>query len=702
MAIITQTMQDGIAVLTFDDPAAAVNTLSYDALTELESRLDDLAAAPPRGVVIASAKAAFIAGANLRQVQQMQTPADARRVIDWVHRIQRRIETMPVPVVAAVNGVAMGGGLELALACHGRVATPDARLGLPELDLGLMPGAGGTQRLPRLIGLGPALEVILGGRVLTAAEAQAMGLIAALAPPDRLVAEAAALAARIAPAQPWDAAGWTAAPPAGSPEAAALLAAAAVRADKRRGDADIAEAEILAVIREGYALPLQAALAREAEGFARLAASATAKNRIRTGFLGPQVLRAMGSRPADVPPCAFRRIAVAGGGLMGGGIAFTAAQNGIGVAVIEADAAGAERTRAALARTADRLVRRGKMDADKAAAILGRITVHDTMPDLPDVQAAIEAVPEVPAIKAGVLARLAAALPEGALIASNTSTMAIGGLAAHVPQPGRFIGMHFFSPVEVMPLLEIISGPGTAPAALAGALDLAKALRKLPITVQDGPGFYTSRIVGSYTGEALTLLAEGVAPGAIDAAALAFGMPIGPLAMADTVGLPLLRDIYGALAAGGSPVVARGCRAQEALAALVGAGRRGRPQGGIFDYPENGAPQGWAGLPGLFPADGPAPDAAAIKRRLFHIQALESIRAMEDGIITDPTQIDVASTLGWAFPKSWGGVLSYVDTLGAARFAAESEVLAAAHGPRFAPPALLRRMAAEGGRFHPV
>lgn len=702
MTLIKKDMRDGIVVLTFDDPNARVNTLSYDALTELEAHLRAIAADPAglRGVVIASAKPTFLAGANLREVQSMRDGDDARRVIGWVGAIQNQIESCPVPVVAALNGVAMGGGFELALACHGRVGTPDTRLGLPELDVGLMPAAGGTQRLPRMIGLAPAIEIILGGKVLSASEARDLGILSDILPADALIDGACALAAQLQPVQPWDAPDWQPNPAPGSDAAEALFAAVAARAAKRQGDADIAEAEIIAVMRDGWALPLPAALERERDGFARLGPSTTAKNRIRTGFLGPQELRAMKARPAAVPPTTFTHIAVIGGGLMGSGIAWTAAQNGAQVDVIEADEAGAERTRAAIARIGERLVKRGRLHETEAATILARTTVHVEWPDLSTCQAAVEAVPEVDAIKAAVLERLSAALPLDALIASNTSTMAITGLAAYVDRPEMFIGMHFFSPVEVMPLLEIISGAKTSDKALAMALDLAKLMRKLPITVNDGPGFYTSRIVGAYTGEALTLLAEGVDPAAVDAAARAFGMPIGPLALADTVSITLLRDIYGALEAGGSPVVERGCLAREALAALFDAGRIGRPSGGIYDYPEGAAPVSWPGLADLFPAKGPAPDQATLKRRMFHVQALEAMRAIEDGIISDYTQIDVASTLGWAFPKSWGGVLSYVDTIGAAQFLAEAEDLAARYGERFSPPQLLRDMAARGGRFH--
>lgn len=706
MSIIREEIRDGVVVLTFDDRDAKVNTLNQQTLGDLAARLKAIHADPGKwqGVVLASSKPGFVAGANLREVQTMRSPDDARQQLDLVGEVGRLIETCPVTVVAAVNGTAVGGGFELALACHGRVGTPAVRLGLPELDLGLMPGAGGTQRLPRLIGLAPAIEVVLNGRMLSAGEARDLGILAEIVDPEHLVDAAAALARRLAPRQPWDAPGWQADPPPGSDAAGALFDAAEARARKRMGEGDIAEAEIIAVMREGWALPLPEALKREVDGFAKLGASATAKNRIRTGFFGPLALRAMKSRPAGFAPTTFTRIAVIGGGLMGSGIAWVAAQNGVSVAIVEADAAGAARTEKALDRIGARLVKRGgEAAAGKVAQARACITVHAEWPDLSDCQAAIEAVSEVVEVKATIFARLVEAMPADALIASNTSTMAITGLAGHVARPERFIGMHFFSPVERMQLLEIIIGRETSDRALAMAMDLARAMRKLPIVVKDGPGFFTSRIVSTYTGEALTLLAEGVDPVAIDRAALAFGMPIGPLAMVDTVGIGLLRDIYRALAAAGSPVIEGGSRGLEALEALYDAGRRARPDSGIFAYGDDGRASGaWDGLAGLFPATGPAPDAATIKRRLFHVQALESMRALEDGIISDVTEVDVASTLGWAFPKSMGGVLSYVDTVGPARFLAEAEVLAAEHGTRFAPPQMLRDMVAQGRRFHEV
>lgn len=704
MPIISLTERDGIAVMSLDDPSTKVNTLSREVLGAMASQLRAIhdEADKWQGVVLASAKAGFIVGADLQEVLAMASGDEARAQLDLVATVQGLLETCPVPVVAAINGIAVGGGFEVSLACHGRVGTHDTRLGLPELGLGLMPGAGGTQRLPRLIGLEQALPVVLDGRMLSAAEALDLGLLADVVSQEELLDAAVALARRLEPRQPWDEPGWRADPPAGSEAAKALFDTAEARARKRMRDGDIAEAEIIETMREGWEMPLAEALQREITGFTRLGASATAKNRIRTGFFGPLALRAAKSRPATVPPTTFERIAIVGGGLMGSGIAWVAAQNGIAVTVIEADAAGVARTEKAIDRIGERLVKReGAAATEKVGQIRARISVRDDWPDLSGYQAAVEAVSEVTEVKATILRKLAEALPGDALIASNTSTMAITGLARYVTNPDRFIGMHFFSPVERMKLLEIISGDATSERALAIALDLGLAMRKLPVAVKDGPGFFTSRIVSTYTGEALTLLAEGVDPVLIDEAALSFGMPMGPMAMIDAVGVGLLRDIFTALAEGGSAVVAGGSRSREALAALFDAGRRARPEGGVFSYDDQGKPiGGWEGLARLFPATAPAPDMATIKRRLFHVQAIESMRAIEDGIITDVTEIDVASTLGWGFPVSMGGVLSYVDTVGPERFLAEARDLAESYGERFTPPRMLRDMVERGERFH--
>jgi len=703
MTIISRDDRDGIAVLIWDQPGSPVNAANRDAVADfiaaVRAALDDKAVS---GIVLASAKAGFVAGGDLRELLQVTEPDQARALIAGMLQIKRAIETGGKPVVAAVNGATMGGGLEIALACHARVADTTALLGLPEVNLGLMPGAGGTQRLPRLIGLDAALPMLTEGKPIPAARALDLGLVSAVVERAALVETAVALARTIEPVQPWDADAAQGARVLSEAELT-LLAAADKKAARRAGAFDVAEIRILDTLRKGLTLPFDAAMALETETFVNLAVTPAAKNRIRTMFFAINDAKAIRSRPAGEPPYALTSIAVVGGGTMGGGIAFTAAMAGLEVVLIEVNEAALERGMTAIRATGDRQVKAGRMSAEKRDAILARIRPQVGYDRLGDVDAAIEAVIEVETVKADVLGKLSAAMRPGAPIGSNTSTLPITRLATYCARPEDFLGTHFFGPVERMPLVEVIRGQSTTDATLARMLDLLKRMRKTPVTVNDGLGFYTSRVVASYTGEALTMLAEGVPPQLIDKAAMEFGMVIGPCAMADMTGLELLIDILTSAYSDAERTSIQGHRSLEALKKLVAAGRTGRRSGsGIYDYDDTGRAQPWPGFADLFPAETAVPSQAVVTQRLMHPQALESARALEEGIVASATDADVASVLGWMFPKGSGGVLSYVDTLGAARFVAECEALEAANGARFSVPASLKAMAATGARFHAI
>ncbi|MCA0205431.1 MAG: enoyl-CoA hydratase/isomerase family protein [Proteobacteria bacterium] len=695
MPIVARNDRDGIAVLTWDQPGAPVNTKTRAAQEELAQQLEAaLADDSVVGIVLASGKRGFVAGGDLRDLQRVTDPAEATALVKGVRAVMRRMEKGGKPVVAAINGAAMGGGVELALACHARVAASDALLGLPEVTLGLMPGAGGTQRLPRLIGVGPALDLLTGGKPVDAVAALEMGLVDRVVPRDDLLDAAIALARATRPVQPWDRVG-------AKPQAAdaALFAKARAQCARRSGIADIAEAAILDVIETGFAQPFEAALETERRAFAGLVVSPTAKNRIRLHFALNDA-RAIKGRPQGEPLYHLRSVAVVGGGTMGGGIAFTAAAAGLAVTLIEVGDEALARGLAAIAKTGERQVKAGRMTPADRDAVLARIKGQRGYAGLAEVDAGIEAVVEVEAVKAAVLQQLSAAIRPGGPVASNTSTLPITTLAGYCADPEAFIGAHFFGPVERMPLVEVICGAQTSQATLARMLDLLKLLRKTPIVVQDGLGFYTSRVVASYTGEAMTLLGEGVSAGQIDRVATEFGMVIGPCAMNDMTGLPLLIDIFSSVRSDDTRVSNRGNRAVEVLQALVEAGRTGRRDGaGIYDYAE-GKLVSWGGLAALFPRQGTAMPDAEIRKRLMHAQALETVRAMEEGILANATDADVGSVLGWMFPRGFGGVLSYVDTIGARRFVAECDALAAAYGGRFEAPQSLRDMAARDGRFH--
>lgn len=695
MPIVARTNCDGIALLTWDQPGSPVNTKTMAAQIELAQRLEAaLADDTVVGIVLASGKPGFVAGGDLRELQRVSDPAEATALVDAVRSVMRRMETGGKPVVAAINGAAMGGGVELAMACHARVAATDAVLGLPEVTLGLMPGAGGTQRLPRLIGIGPALNLLTGGKPVSADEALALGLVDKVVALDGLLDAAVALARESRPVQPWD-----------QPDVArqtvdpTLFATARAECARRSGLADIAEAAILDVVEAGIAQPFDAALGIERQAFAGLVVSSTAKNRIRLHFALNDA-KAIKSRPAGVPPSSLRSVAVVGGGTMGAGIAFTAAASGLDVTLIEVSDAALARGLAAIAKTGDRQVKAGRLTSEARNAVLARVRGQTGYAGLTEVDAGIEAVVEVETVKATVLQSLSAAIRPGGPVASNTSTLPITRLAGYCADPEVFIGAHFFGPVERMPLVEVICGARTSQATLARTLDLLKLLKKTPIVVQDGLGFYTSRVVASYTGEAMTLLGEGIRADQIDRVATEFGMVIGPCAMNDMTGLPLLIDIFSSVRSDETRVSNRGNRAVEVLQALVGAGRTGRRDGaGIYDYAE-GKPAPWEGLASLFPRPGARLPDAEVRKRLMHAQALETVRAMEEGIVAKPTDADVGSVLGWMFPRGFGGVLSYVDTIGARRFVAECDALVATYGGRFKAPRLLRDMAARDGRFH--
>lgn len=703
MTIVSREDRDGIAVLTWDQPGAVVNSANKQALTEfisvMSGALDDPAVS---GIVIASGKKGFIAGGDLRELQATKSIDAVVALIADALAMKRRMETGGKPIVAAVNGATMGGGLEFALACHARVADTTAVMGLPEVGLGLMPGAGGTQRLPRLIGLAAALPLLTDGKPVRAARALEMGLVSQVVERAGLVDAAVALARVTAPVQPWDVDAAQGARVL-SDEDEALLEAAEKTCARRSGEMDVAEAVILKTVRAGLRAPFDAAMQIETAAFCQLPISKQAKNRIRTMFFAMNDANAIRCRPADVPHYNVRSVAVVGGGTMGGGIAFMLAQSGVDVILIEVSPEALDRGMAAIGATGDRQVKAGRMSAETRDAILARIRPQVGYDGLGGVDAAIEAVVEIEAVKSDVFAKLSAAMRPGVPIASNTSTLPITGLAAHCVEPRDFIGLHFFGPVERMPLVEVIRGRKTTDTTLARALDLLKVMRKTPVVVNDGLGFFTSRVVATYTGEALTMLAEGIDPTLIDRAATEFGMVIGPCTMADMTGLDVLINILKSAYSDAARISIQGSRAMEALQKLVDAGRTGRRGGaGIYDYDPNGRAQFWAGRAALFPAEAPVPDIRTVKQRLMHGQALETIRAMEEGIVTRASDADVGSVIGWMFPKGYGGVLSYVDTLGAARFVQDCDALKAAHGVRFDAPRTLREMAASGATFHAV
>lgn len=697
--IARETLEGGIARLMIETDGP-VNTLSRAFNDEFAAAVEAVVADEAvAGVVITSTKDDFAAGGDLDELRAARTPEEVAGIVDPFSAALRRLETCGKPVVAALNGMALGGGYELALGCHRRIAAdrPEAQFGLPEAGLGLMPGAGGTQRLPRLIGLEKAADLILAGKTLGARDAFEAGLVEELVPAGELQDRAVAWAREAGETrQPWDERGFVA--PGLDPNSQRgrmWFVGAWAKMRKRSAATDPAATAILYCLHHGLERQLDPALLIERRQFMALASGAAAKNRVRSLFYAPRA-----AKPKADKSLKIGTLGVVGGGQMGCGIAFAAARAGHDVALIDVTEEKAASSRERIGAISARQVKRGRMTEADAEALLGRVAAGADFAALGKVDFVIEAVFEQRDVKHEVLGRIEAATRADVPIASNTSTMPITGLGEALSDPGRMIGMHFFAPVETMRLLEIIHTPATSEAVKTAALTVAASLRKQVIVVNDGPGFFTSRVVSSLSGEAMTMIAEGVAPQVMDNVMVTEGFAIGPATLAELTKLPLLRDIMRSLGGEDAPVFTRGLRAEEALDALVAAGREGKSAGaGLYDY-EEGQPIAWPGLSDLFPAGEGTAAPEDVRARLLSTQTLEAVRALDDGTISDPLTADMAAVTGWGYPAHLGGPFAYVDTVGAAEFVATCDTLAARHGPRFDVPARLREMAETGGRFH--
>jgi len=647
--------------------------------------------------VLTSEKRDFLAGGDLDQLRRVQTPADAITIVTPFLKALRKLETGGKPVVAALNGTALGGGFELALACHRRIAAdvPSARFGLPEVTLGLMPGGGGTQRLPRLIGIASAAPLLLEGRRLKPSDALAAGIIDAVVPPEKLREEAKAWALVNPKAtQPWDVKGYRL--PGFGPQSAEgrmFFMGSWTRLHKRSAGCDLASEAILQVLHHGLERGLDAGIAIETRYFARLAASPDAKAKIRTLFVGTTDAKAMKMRPKDVAPTKPARVAVIGGGVMGRGIAYVAAQAGMHVDLIDVSDETAAKARDAIAKSAERDSERGRLRGS-VTDVIDRIRPTADYDGIAASDIVVEAVFERRALKRDVLKRAAAAARPGTPIASNTSSIPITELASAIPDPSCMLGLHFFSPVERMPLVEVIRTATTSDETLARALDFLKSIDKTPVVVRDGLGFFTSRIVTTYSSETMNLLAEGVAPQLIDNAAVNAGFSIGPVALCDLTTMPLLKDIFASMRGDGNRVSDRGSIARETVGKLADAGRVGKAKGnGVYSYSGEG-------LAACLGTKTSSLDESTVRERLLFVQSLEAIRTLEEGVVTRPIDGDLASVLGWGYPAHLGGVFAYVDRVGAAEFAVRARDYASRFGGRFEPPAMLLDMAKDNRRFH--
>jgi 3-hydroxyacyl-CoA dehydrogenase/enoyl-CoA hydratase/3-hydroxybutyryl-CoA epimerase len=706
--IVTAVDADGIATLTWNDPDLSVNVMSERALKAFRQSFDKAASnRKVKGIVLASAKETFHAGADLASFLHIADQASAWEVISYVHQILRAIETCGKPVVAAINGSALGGGCEFTLACHHRIAAdnPKARIGLPEVRLGLFPGAGGTQRLPRLIGLRGALEIIIEGRTLPADRALAAGLVDEVVAPDQLLRAAKRWIKKDGVAiQPWDGKGFRL--PGGevqSPRGKELfLVANALLRQRTYGNYPNAIAAIESIY-NGCQIAFDAGLRQEARSFAALFGIPSTRNMVRTTFFRINDARKGKARPKGIPVASIKKIGVIGAGFMGAGIAHVSARAGLRVVLIDVSREAAEKGKAHAARLLEKAVGRGRMGKGAANAVLRRIRATESYAELKGCDLVVEAVFENFAIKREVIGKIDERLPGKALFATNTSTLPITALATAFSRPKDFIGIHFFSPVEKMPLIEVIVGKKTSEQALAKALDYARVLGKTPIVVNDSHGFFTSRVVATYIGEGVRMLAEGITPALIENAAKNAGMPVGPLSLADEIGIDVMYRIQEQARQASGGKLPKSDYDEVAERFVTRLKRMGRKSGGgFYDYPKDGKGKHlWPGLSRQFPAVAEQPKGREVEKRLLHIQALETVRCLEEKVLRTPEDADVGSVMGWGFAPFSGGVISYVDNLGVATFTAECAALAARFGPRFKPTRGLAEMAKKGERFYP-
>lgn len=713
MQTLTLTIDnDGVALIVIDLPDRPMNVLTPQMQRELTEAIERLASDPTvRGAVVTSGKTgSFIAGADIKDMvlafDRGITAAQGAQMSETLSRMLRRLETCGKPVACALNGLALGGGLEVALSCHFRVLAEDGYIGLPEVTIGLLPGAGGTQRLPRLIGIEKALPILLTGQQVHASEALKLGVVHTLAKAKDVVATAKAwILGTPKAAQPWDEKGFRVPGGAGpaAPHAARTFTAGTALTAQNTQRNYPAPLAILSCVYEGTLVPIDTGLRIESKYFGQLLSGPVARNMMRTLFVNKGAADKLARRPEGVPKSKVAKVGVLGAGMMGAGIAYVCSAAGIEVVLLDTTLEQAERGKQYTTKLLQKNLERSKTTQDKVSAQLARIRPTADHADLAGCELIIEAVFEDRAVKADVTRKTAAVVGANTIFASNTSTLPITGLASAYPRPSDFIGLHFFSPVDKMPLVEIIMGKQTAAATLAKALDLVAQIRKTPIVVNDSPGFYTSRVFGTYVQEGQLMLAEGVLPALVENAAVHAGMAVGPLAVTDEVTLELQLKVIEQNLADGQMQTPQLPRVLAVLRKMVlelkRVGRRGGA--GFYDYPAEGRKTLWSGLAQHFRVSEQQPGVDEVKKRLLYIQALETARCMEAGVLTSGADADIGSILGFGFPAWTGGTLSFIDTIGLSAFVKECERLAQMYGPRFAPSDWLRAKAARGERFHP-
>lgn len=719
---------DGIAVATFDVPGRSMNTLTGEAIQDLVAISEEVAKNDSiKGLVITSGKpSGFCAGADLGELGESagsskafsdmsdeEKDAALKAAFERGFAMNgklRELETCGKPIACALSGLALGGGLEVALACHYRVAAndnPKIQFGLPEASIGLLPGGGGTQRLPRLIGFQEASQLILQGKPMKADKAAELGVINELAPTAELVDRAKAwLKANPDAKAPWDQKGYKI--PGGTPHkgASGAFTFASAMVHKTTHGNFPAQRAILSCLYEGLQVPIDAGLRIETRYFIQLQQRPEAKAMIRSLFLSTQALSKGGNRPQGYDKYEIKKVAVLGAGLMGAGIAHVQAMAGIQTILLDVSQEAAEKGVAYSKRILDKQVARGKMDQAKADSVLNLIKPSTDYSLIEGSDLVVEAVFESEELKAEVTKKAEAHLDDKAVFGSNTSTLPITGLAKASARPANFIGIHFFSPVERMGLVEIIMGKETTEETLAKSIDYVLKIRKTPIVVNDSRGFYTSRCFGTYTQEGMAMLSEGIKPAIIENVGRQSGMPMGALEVSDSVGLDTALKVGRSMAEAAGMDYNSNELGQFMAWIVEDKGRVGRKAGkGFYDYNEKGKPDRlWPDLNSRIEVkidECPPPVKDELKKRFLFRQCIEVARCFEEGVITDARDADIGSILAWGFAPYTGGCASYMDLMwGIPEFVAEADRLASEYGDRFAPPQLLRDMATNGETFY--
>jgi 3-hydroxyacyl-CoA dehydrogenase/enoyl-CoA hydratase/3-hydroxybutyryl-CoA epimerase len=701
---------DGVATLTIDLKDRPMNVITPEFIEQLNAMVEKVASdASVKGAIITSGKSSFMAGADLKGIENLFKGSDAETLFKGsmaFSRLLRRMETCGKPFVAAITGTALGGGLEICLACHYRVAADaeGSSLGLPEVLVGLLPGGGGTQRLPRLISVKAALPLMLQGTHIKPAKAMELGIVHKVVPANQLLVEAKRwLAESPDPVQPWDKKGYKVPGGAGQfdPRFVETFMVGTALMNKETWHNYPAPLAIMSSVYEGIQVPIDTGLKIEGRYFVSLLLNPVARNMIRTVFVNKGAADKLARRPKGYDKTKVNRLGVLGAGMMGSGIAYVAAIAGIEVILLDREITYSEKGKAYSQAILEKRVAQGRMKQEKAQAILSLIKPTTDYADLAGCDLVIEAVFEDREIKADVTRKTESVIDETAVFASNTSTLPITGLAEASARPERFIGLHFFSPVDKMPLVEIIRGRKTSDSALARSMDFVQQIKKTPIVVNDSRGFYTSRFCGAYINEGITMVAEGVAPALIENGARMAGMPVGPLALLDEVSIDLSFHIREQTKKdlGDAYTPASGDAVIDLFYAKLD--RTGKKAGkGFYEYPPDGKKYLWPGLAEHFPIAENQPDVEEVKRRLLYAQSLDAARCLEEGVLTDPADGDVGALLGLGFPPYTGGPLSLIDTVGVAEFVRQCDEMAARYGPRFVPPRLLRGMAERGESFY--